>query len=75
MNTDKWNTRISVVANIGVVIGLFLLIFEIRQNTEMIRAQICSISAKADIWTTSSATIGYEIRLRQCLSFGLQRKY
>jgi hypothetical protein len=40
MNTDKWNTRISVIANIGVVIGLFLLILEIRQNTEMMRAQM-----------------------------------
>jgi len=40
MNTDKLNKWLSLLANIGVVIGLALLIFEIRQNSELVRAQI-----------------------------------
>ncbi len=40
MNADKVNTWLSLGANIGVVIGLMLLIVEIGQNTEMMRAQI-----------------------------------
>ena len=40
MNAQKLNTWLSLGANIGVVIGLMLLIIEIGQNTEMMRAQI-----------------------------------
>ena len=40
MNTEKLNAWLSLGANIGVVFGLILLIVEIRQNTEMLRAQI-----------------------------------
>ena len=40
MNTDKLNTWLSLGANVGVVIGLMLLIIEINQNTEMMQAQI-----------------------------------
>ncbi len=40
MIADKVNTWLSLGANIGVVIGLMLLIVEIGQNTEMMRAQI-----------------------------------
>jgi len=40
MNTDNVNKWLTLSANIGVVIGLVLLIIEIGQNTEMMRAQI-----------------------------------
>jgi len=40
MNAQKVNAWLSLAANVGVVIGLALLIIEIRQNTEMMRAQI-----------------------------------
>ena len=40
MNAKKLNAWLSLGANVGVVIGLMLLIIEIGQNTEMMRAQI-----------------------------------
>jgi len=40
MNAGKINSWLSLGANLGVVLGLILLIFEISQNTEMMRAQI-----------------------------------
>ncbi len=40
MNAEKVNTWLSLGANVGVVIGLILLIVEIGQNTDMMRAQI-----------------------------------
>jgi len=38
--TDKLNKWLTLTANIGVVVGLVLLLIELRQNTEMMRAQI-----------------------------------
>ena len=40
MNADKLNSWLTLGANIGVVIGLALLVYEINQNTEMMQAQI-----------------------------------
>ena len=40
MNADKLNSWLTLGANIGVVIGLGLLIYEINQNTKMMQAQI-----------------------------------
>ena len=40
MNADNVNKWLTLSANIGVVNGLVLLIVEIGQNTEMMRAQI-----------------------------------
>ena len=40
MNSEKLNSWLTLGANIGVLIGLVLLIVEIQQNTEMMRAQI-----------------------------------
>ena len=40
MNADNVNKWLTLGANIGVVIGLVLLVVEIGQNTEMMRAQI-----------------------------------
>jgi hypothetical protein len=40
MNSEKVNSWLTLSANFGVIIGLILLTVEIRQNTEMLRAQI-----------------------------------
>jgi len=40
MKAGRINSWLSLGANLGVVLGLILLILEIRQNTEMMRAQI-----------------------------------
>jgi len=48
MNTDNANKWLTLLANVGVVIGLALLIFEIRQNSELVRAQIHQ--ARSDAW-------------------------
>jgi len=40
MNAEKINSWLTLGANIGVVIGLALLVYEINQNTEMMQAQI-----------------------------------
>jgi len=40
VNAEKLNSWLSLGANIGVVIGLILLIVEINQNTQLVRAQI-----------------------------------
>lgn len=40
MDTDRLNRWLSLGANVGVVIGIALLILEINQNTEMMRAQM-----------------------------------
>ncbi len=35
MNTEKLNVRLSLVANLGVVVGLALLIYEVHQATKL----------------------------------------
>ena len=40
MKFDGLNQWLTLMANFGVVAGLILLIVEINQNTEMVRAQI-----------------------------------
>jgi hypothetical protein len=40
MNNEKLNSWLSLGANVGVVIGLILLIVEINQNTAMMQSQI-----------------------------------
>jgi hypothetical protein len=40
MDTDRLNRWLSLGANIGVVVGIALLILEINQNTEMMSAQM-----------------------------------
>lgn len=40
MNLEKTNHYIALVANIGVLIGIFLLIIELNQNTEMMRSEM-----------------------------------
>ena len=45
MNSEKINSWLTLGANLGVVFGLILLVIEIGQNTEMMRAQISQMRA------------------------------
>jgi hypothetical protein len=40
MNSDRLNRWLTLIANIGVVIGLVLLLIELDQNSDLMRAQI-----------------------------------
>ena len=40
MNADSVNKWLTLSANIGVVFGLFLLLVELNQNSDLVRAQI-----------------------------------
>ena len=40
MNTDRLNRWMTLGANLGVLVGIILLIVELTQNREMMRAQI-----------------------------------
>ncbi len=40
MDTDKVNRWLTLTANLGILIGLVLIIVEIRQNSQLMRAQI-----------------------------------
>ena len=40
MDSDQLNRWLTLAANVGVLIGILLLIFELNQNREMMRAQI-----------------------------------
>ena len=46
METDRVNRWLTLGANFGVVIGIALLILEINQNTEMMRAQMTQARAE-----------------------------
>jgi hypothetical protein len=58
MNADKLNSWLTLGANVGVVIGLALLVYEINQNTEMMQAQInqsrtdTALSEQQAVYTT-----------------------
>ena len=47
MNSEKINSWLSLLANIGVVVGLVLLIIELNQNTEQMRAQMNQMRAES----------------------------
>lgn len=51
MNADNANKWLSLGANIGVVIGLILLLIELDQNSDLVRAQIHQ--ARADNWVSN----------------------
>jgi hypothetical protein len=51
MNADRVNRWLTLGANIGVVIGLMLLIFELNQNSDLVRAQIHQ--ARSDNWVSN----------------------
>ncbi len=47
MNTDQVNHWLSLLTNVGVLIGLALLILELNQNTELARAEMHAMRAEA----------------------------
>ena len=47
MNTDRVNDWLSLVTNIGVLIGIVLLILELNQNTELARVEMHAMRAEA----------------------------
>ena len=46
MDSERLNRWLTLVANFGVLVGLILLVFEIRQNTDVMQAQMAQ--ARAD---------------------------
>ena len=40
MDSQKLNNWLSVIANFGVLVGILILVVEIRQNSELMRVQI-----------------------------------
>ncbi len=56
MNTDRVNRWLTLGANVGVVIGLILLLIEIDQNNDLARAQIHQ--TRADSWGDFRLTLG-----------------
>lgn len=47
MNTDRVNDWLSLLTNVGVLIGIVLLILELNQNTELARAEMHAVRAEA----------------------------
>lgn len=50
MNTDSVNKWLTLGANLGVVIGLILLLIELDQNRDLVRAQIHQERSDAHVW-------------------------
>ncbi len=50
MDTDSVNKWLTLSANVGVVIGLILLLIEIDQNSDLVRAQIHQARSDAHVW-------------------------
>ena len=50
MNTDSVNRWLTLSANVGVVIGLILLLIELDQNSDLVRAQIHQARSDAHVW-------------------------
>lgn len=49
MDTDRLNRWLTLGANIGVLLGIILLVVELGQNHEMMRAQIRNEISRAEI--------------------------
>ena len=52
MDSDRLNRWLTLGANVGVLVGIILLIVEIGQNTDMLRAQI--VQSRADNLVSSN---------------------
>ena len=50
MTTDSVNRWLTLSANVGVVIGLILLLIELDQNSDLVRAQIHQARSDAHVW-------------------------
>lgn len=49
MDAERSNRTVAFVTNIGVLIGLVLLVYEVRQNTDLMRAQISMERATTNV--------------------------
>ena len=49
MDSDRINRWLTLIANFGVLIGIVLLVYEIRLNHEMMRAQIRNEIANSEV--------------------------
>ncbi len=54
-NAGTVNRWLTLVANVGVMIGLILLVVELRQNSELVRAQIHQ--ARSDNWVSGAMAL------------------
>ena len=61
LNSENVNRWLTLIANIGVVVGLALLIFELRQNSDLMRAQIAMDRSAVQIQSLSDWANGGEI--------------
>ena len=61
MESPKLQDWLTLVANLGVIIGIVLLVLEIRQNTDLMRAQIAMDRASVSIQTASDFANGGEV--------------
>ncbi len=50
MDTDSVNKWLTLSANVGVVIGQILLLIELDQNSDLVRAQIHQARSDAHVW-------------------------
>ncbi len=61
MDSDGLSRWLTLGANVGVVIGLVLLLFEIRQNSDLMRAQIAMDRTNISMQTFSDWANGGEV--------------
>ena len=61
MNTKKLNQWMALGANIGVLIGLILLVYEVRQNSDLMRAQISMERANTNMQILADFSNGGEL--------------
>ena len=61
MNADLVNRWLTLGANIGVLIGIFLLVYELNQNSTLMQAQISSERSNHAIALNMSAAESTEL--------------
>ena len=76
MDSDRVNRWLTLVANLGVLIGLFLLVFEIQQNSALMRSQIAmqrTISTREIFsdWANGGELVPIEVKLSEVADFPL----
>ena len=49
MDSNEVNKRLMLAANVGVLLGLALVIYEIRQNSDLMQVQISQSRADAAV--------------------------
>ena len=69
MDTDKINRWLTLTANLGILIGLVLIIVEIRQNSQLMSAQINMDRTASSIETLINVANGGDIATIQAKLF------